>query len=69
VAERALTTSCKEPLHTAAIVLPPPNTVTRNILELDLKLPVGIVFQSEVSFPGSTLHSLISQLKTSLKEL
>jgi hypothetical protein len=69
VAERALTTSWQEPLHTAAIVPPPPNTVTRNILELDLKLPVGIVLQSEASFPGSTLHSLISQLKTSLKEL
>jgi LysR family transcriptional regulator, regulator of the ytmI operon len=53
----------------AAIASPPLNTVTRNISELDLKLPIGIVFQSEASFPGSTLHSLISKLSTSLKKL
>jgi LysR family transcriptional regulator, regulator of the ytmI operon len=53
----------------AAITSPPANTITRTISELELKLPVGIVFQSEASFPGSTLHSLTSKLKTSLKKL
>jgi LysR family transcriptional regulator, regulator of the ytmI operon len=51
----------------AAITHPPPNTIARNISGLDLKLPVGIVFQSEASFPGSVLHSLVSDLKTGLK--
>jgi LysR family transcriptional regulator, regulator of the ytmI operon len=53
----------------AAIASPPPHTITRNISELNLKLPVGVVFQSETSFPGSTLYSLISELKTSLEKL
>ncbi len=47
----------------AAVASPPPNTIARSISGLDLKLPVGIVFQSEVSFPGSALHTLISDLK------
>jgi LysR family transcriptional regulator, regulator of the ytmI operon len=51
----------------AAIASPPPNTTARSISGLDLKLPVGIVFQSESSFPGSVLHSLVSDLKTGLK--
>ena len=51
----------------AAIALPPVNTIARSILGLDLKLPVGIVFQSEVNFPGSTLHSLVSDLQAGLK--
>jgi LysR family transcriptional regulator, regulator of the ytmI operon len=51
----------------AAIALPPVNTIARSILGLDLKLPVGIVVQSEVNFPGSTLHSLVSDLKAGLK--
>lgn len=54
-------------LPTAAIASPPPSTTVRGISELDLKLPVGIVFQSEANFPGSVLHSLVTELKTSLK--
>jgi LysR family transcriptional regulator, regulator of the ytmI operon len=54
-------------IPTAAITSPPPNTIARNISGLNLKLPVGIVFQSEASFPGSVLHSLVSDLKTGLK--
>jgi LysR family transcriptional regulator, regulator of the ytmI operon len=53
----------------AAITSPPANTITRTISELELKLPVGIIFQSEASFLGSTLHSLTSKLKTSLRKL
>jgi LysR family transcriptional regulator, regulator of the ytmI operon len=53
----------------AAIASPPANTITRTISELELKLPVGIVFQVEASFPGSTLHLLISKLKTSLRSV
>jgi LysR family transcriptional regulator, regulator of the ytmI operon len=51
----------------AAIASPPLNTIARSISGLDLKLPVGIVFQSEASFPGSVLHTLVSDLKTGLK--
>jgi LysR family transcriptional regulator, regulator of the ytmI operon len=47
-------------IPTAAIASPPQNTIARSIVELDLKLPVGIVFHSEVNFPGSALHSLVS---------
>jgi LysR family transcriptional regulator, regulator of the ytmI operon len=54
-------------IPTAAIAFPPPNTIARSISELDLKLPVGIVFQSEANFPGSVLHSLVSDLKIGLK--
>ncbi len=50
-----------------AIASPPTNTVTRNISEIDLNLPVGIVFHPEANFPGSVLYSLIEALKTSLK--
>lgn len=53
-------------IPTAAIASPPPATVVRSISGLDLKLPVGIVFQSEVNFPGSVLHSLISSLRAGL---
>lgn len=49
------------------IDLLPYQTVARRILELDLKLPVGIVCRSEASFPSSVLHSLVSDLKTGLK--
>lgn len=55
-------------MPTAAIAPPPPSTVTRSVLGLDLKLPVGIVFNPEMSFPGSVLHSLITNLKTDLRE-
>jgi LysR family transcriptional regulator, regulator of the ytmI operon len=51
----------------AAIASPPANTVTRTIAELELQLPVGIIFQPEASFPGSTLQLLISELKNRLK--
>jgi LysR family transcriptional regulator, regulator of the ytmI operon len=51
----------------AAIASPPPNTIARSILGLDLNLPVGIVFQSEASFPGSVLQRLVSDLKTGLR--
>jgi LysR family transcriptional regulator, regulator of the ytmI operon len=51
----------------AAIATPPAHTVTRTIAELELQLPVGIVFRSESSFPGATLHLLISALQFSLK--
>ena len=51
----------------AAIASPPPNTIARSIAGLDLKLPVGIVFQSEANFPGSVLHTLVSDLKAGLK--
>jgi DNA-binding transcriptional LysR family regulator len=50
-----------------AIASPPPNTIARSISGLDLKLPVGTVFQSEANFPGSVLHTLVSDLKTGLK--
>jgi DNA-binding transcriptional LysR family regulator len=50
-----------------AIASAPTSTVTRNISELDLNLPVGIVFQPETNFPNSVLYSLIESLKTSLK--
>jgi LysR family transcriptional regulator, regulator of the ytmI operon len=50
-----------------AIGSPPPNTIVRSISGLDLNLPVGIVFQSEANFPGSVLHTLLSDLKTGLK--
>jgi LysR family transcriptional regulator, regulator of the ytmI operon len=56
-------------MPTAAIAIPPSNTIARNISGLDLKLPVGIVFQSEANFPGSVLHSLVSNLKTGLEKL
>jgi LysR family transcriptional regulator, regulator of the ytmI operon len=55
-------------MPTAAISAPPANTVARSISGLDLKLPVGIVFQSEANFPGSVLHSLVSDLKTGLEK-
>ena len=51
----------------AAIASPPQNTIVRSISGLDLKLPVGIVFQSEACFSGSTLHMLVSALKSELK--
>jgi LysR family transcriptional regulator, regulator of the ytmI operon len=54
-------------IPTAAIDPPPANTIVRSISGLDLKLPVGIVFQSEVNFPGSTIHSLVSDLQAGLK--
>lgn len=54
-------------IPTAAIATSPPSTIARSIAGLDLKLPVGIAFNSEANFPGSTLNSLISSLKTSLK--
>jgi LysR family transcriptional regulator, regulator of the ytmI operon len=53
----------------AAIASPPLNTIARSISGLDLKLPVGIVFQPEASFPGSVLNTLVSDLKTGLKML
>jgi LysR family transcriptional regulator, regulator of the ytmI operon len=53
----------------AAIASPPPNTIARSISGLDLKLPVGIAFQSEANFPSSVLHTLVSDLKTGLKML
>jgi LysR family transcriptional regulator, regulator of the ytmI operon len=56
-------------MPTAAIAVPPSNTVARSISGLDLKLPVGIVFQSEANFPGSVLHSLVSDLKNGLEKL
>jgi LysR family transcriptional regulator, regulator of the ytmI operon len=51
----------------AAIASPPQNTIVRSISGLDLKLPVGIVFQPEACFSGSTLHMLVSALKSGLK--
>jgi LysR family transcriptional regulator, regulator of the ytmI operon len=54
-------------MPTAAIASLPPKTTTRSISEIDLKLPVGIVCQSEASFPGSALDSLVLDLKTGLK--
>lgn len=56
-------------LPTAAITSPPLKTIARSISDLDLKLPVGVVFQSETNFPGSVLHSLVTELKTNLKPL
>ena len=50
-------------MPTAAIAFLPPKTVARRISEIDLKLPVGIVFQPEASFPNSALNSLILDLK------
>ena len=54
-------------MPSAAITPPPPNTISRNILGLELKLPIGIVFHSEASFPGSVLHSLVTDLKIGLQ--
>lgn len=51
----------------AAIASPPPSTIARSISALDLKLPVGIAFRSEANFPSSVLHTLVSDLKTGLK--
>jgi LysR family transcriptional regulator, regulator of the ytmI operon len=53
----------------ATIAVPPSNTIARSISGLDLKLPVGIAFQSEASYPGSVLHTLVSDLKTGLRML
>jgi LysR family transcriptional regulator, regulator of the ytmI operon len=53
-------------IPTAAIASLPSKTTARGISALDLKLPVGIVFQSEASFPGSALNSLILNLKSGL---
>ncbi|MBF2014150.1 MAG: hypothetical protein IGS23_02830 [Rivularia sp. T60_A2020_040] len=39
-------------LGIGAAIDPPSNTIARNILRLVLKLPVGIIFHSEASFPG-----------------
>jgi LysR family transcriptional regulator, regulator of the ytmI operon len=52
----------------AAIALPPPNTIVRRVAALDLKLPVGIAFQSEACFPGSALYKLVAALRTGLKD-
>jgi LysR family transcriptional regulator, regulator of the ytmI operon len=54
-------------IPTAAIAPPPPNTIDQKISGLDLKLPVGIIFQSEAYFPGSALYTLVSALKSGLK--
>jgi LysR family transcriptional regulator, regulator of the ytmI operon len=51
----------------AAIASPPTRTVVRNISELNLELPVGLVYQPEMNFPGSTLHALILELISDLK--
>jgi LysR family transcriptional regulator, regulator of the ytmI operon len=53
----------------AAIASLPPNTIARRISGLDLKLPVGIGFQSEACFPGSVLYKLVSALRTGLKAM
>ncbi|MBE9114302.1 LysR family transcriptional regulator [Lusitaniella coriacea LEGE 07157] len=56
-------------MPTGAITSPPKNTIARNISDLDMKLPVGIVVQPGASFPGAVLDSLISDLKMGLKKL
>jgi LysR family transcriptional regulator, regulator of the ytmI operon len=50
-----------------AIASLPSNTTAKSLLELDLKLPVGIVFYSEASLSGSIIDSLIVDLRTKLK--
>jgi LysR family transcriptional regulator, regulator of the ytmI operon len=50
----------------AAIASPPANTIARPVAGIDLKLPVGIAFQPEAYFPGSTLYKLVSALKMGL---
>ena len=56
-------------LPTAAITPPPPNTVKRNILDLDLKLSIGMIINPEVNIPGSALDSLAISLNNSLRNL
>lgn len=56
-------------MPSAAIASLPSETTARSISEIDLNLPVGIVYQSEVSFPGSALDSLILDLKTGFKAI
>lgn len=50
----------------AAITLPPSNTVKRNILDLDLQLPIGLIINPETDIPGSALDSLAQSLKDNL---
>jgi LysR family transcriptional regulator, regulator of the ytmI operon len=53
-------------IPSAALTMPLPTTTIRRIADLDLKLPVGLVFHSECSFAGSVLHSLITDLRSAL---
>lgn len=53
----------------AAITFPPPNTVKRTILDLDLRLPIGLIINPEVDIPGSVLHSLANSLKENLSKI
>ncbi|PSB54971.1 LysR family transcriptional regulator [Chamaesiphon polymorphus] len=54
---------------TAAIDPLPPNTLVRSISGLDLNLPVGIAIHPTASFPGSALHSLITDLQAKLSSI
>jgi LysR family transcriptional regulator, regulator of the ytmI operon len=56
-------------IPTSALASPPPDTIVKNLSELDLKLPVGIVFYSEASLSGSILNSLILNLRANLKKI
>ena len=53
----------------AAITFPPHNTVKRNILDLDLKLPIGLIINPEIDIPGSALNLLAQSLKDNLSKI
>ena len=53
----------------AAITLPPSNTVKRNILDLDLRLTIGLIINPEIDIPGSALDSLAQSLKDNLSKI
>ena len=56
-------------MPTAAITVPPSNTVKRNILDLDLQLPIGLIINPEIDIPGSALDSLAQSLKDNLSKI
>ena len=53
----------------AAITLPPSNTIRRNILDLDLQLPIGLIINPKTDIPGSALDSLAQSLKDNLSKI
>ncbi|NEO88091.1 MAG: LysR family transcriptional regulator [Spirulina sp. SIO3F2] len=53
----------------ASIASPPPNTVTRNILDLDLQLPIGLIMNPEINISGSALDLLAQSLRKNLSTI
>ena len=56
-------------MPTTAITTPPPNTVRRSIVDLDLQLPIGLIVNSEVNISGSALNLLAESLKANLSKI